>query len=85
MNDLPDRELTPLELRELIESNAKAIQANREANAELLKSFRLDREACMEPKTPTTAELKVAMFERFAAIDEDLQRLARLSESLFPG
>jgi hypothetical protein len=38
----------------------------------------------MEPQTSTTAELKVAMFGRFAAIDEDLQRLARLSESLFP-
>jgi hypothetical protein len=84
MNDLPDRELTPSELKQLIEYNARAIQANRAANAEVLKSLRLDREAYVEPR-PTTAELRMAMFDKFAAIDEDLQRLARLSESLFPG
>ena len=34
MNDLPDRELTPTELRQLIESNARSIQANSAAIAE---------------------------------------------------
>jgi len=34
MNNLPDRGLTPSELRQLIESNARAIQANSAAISE---------------------------------------------------
>jgi hypothetical protein len=35
VHDLPDRELTPSELKQLIESNARAIQANSIAISEL--------------------------------------------------
>jgi hypothetical protein len=38
-NGLPDRELTPTELRQLIESNARAIAANTAGNAELRESI----------------------------------------------
>jgi hypothetical protein len=63
MNDFPDRELTPTELKQLIESNARAIQANSAANV----------------------ELRTVMYEGFAAVQRDLQNLARLTENLFQG
>lgn len=90
-NPTPDRDLTPSELRQLIASNAKAVQANSSAIAETREIVDSNARAIAETRAIADSNARAIqalssdMFEGFAAVQRDIQALSRFLENYAEG